>query len=72
MIILINSTTNDLPLELKFLFTRLEVFTFQEFFVGGAEGATLRNGRLSDLAPTLLGLMGLDLPPEMTGQSLIR
>jgi 2,3-bisphosphoglycerate-independent phosphoglycerate mutase len=40
--------------------------------VGGPAGATLRQGgRLSDLAPTLLQLMGLPLPPEMTGQSLI-
>ncbi len=40
--------------------------------VGGLDGATLRNGRLADLAPSLLDLMGLDLPPEMTGQSLIK
>lgn len=40
--------------------------------VGGPEGASLRNGRLADLAPTLLDLMGLDLPPEMTGTSLIK
>ncbi|SPH24448.1 2,3-bisphosphoglycerate-independent phosphoglycerate mutase [Defluviimonas aquaemixtae] len=39
--------------------------------VGGPKGATLRNGRLADLAPTLLDLMGLDLPPEMTGRTLI-
>ncbi len=39
--------------------------------VGGPEGAKLRDGRLADLAPTLLGLMGMDLPPEMTGRSLI-
>jgi 2,3-bisphosphoglycerate-independent phosphoglycerate mutase len=39
--------------------------------VGGAEGATLREGRLSDLAPTLLDLMGLPKPPEMTGKSLL-
>lgn len=39
--------------------------------VGGPAQARLRNGRLADLAPTLLGLMGLDLPPEMTGRSLI-
>ena len=39
--------------------------------VGGPEGATLRDGRLADLAPTLLQLMGLPQPPEMTGQSLI-
>jgi 2,3-bisphosphoglycerate-independent phosphoglycerate mutase len=40
--------------------------------VGGPEGAHLREGRLADLAPTVLDLMGLDLPPEMTGQSLIQ
>ena len=40
--------------------------------VGGPEGATLRDGRLSDLAPTLLQLMGLEQPPEMTGQSLLK
>lgn len=39
--------------------------------VGGPPGAHLRGGRLSDLAPTLLGLMGLPLPDEMTGTSLI-
>ncbi|MEX0317149.1 MAG: 2,3-bisphosphoglycerate-independent phosphoglycerate mutase [Ruegeria sp.] len=39
--------------------------------VGGPDGAKLRNGRLSDLAPTLLALMGLPNPPEMTGESLL-
>jgi len=39
--------------------------------IGGPEGATLRNGILADLAPTLLDLMGVALPPEMTGRSLI-
>jgi 2,3-bisphosphoglycerate-independent phosphoglycerate mutase len=39
--------------------------------VGGPKGARLRNGRLADLAPTLLDLMGLAPPPEMTGKSLI-
>ncbi|WP_170763160.1 2,3-bisphosphoglycerate-independent phosphoglycerate mutase [Ruegeria lacuscaerulensis] len=39
--------------------------------VGGPKGATLRNGRLSDLAPTLLDLMGVEQPPEMTGKSLL-
>jgi 2,3-bisphosphoglycerate-independent phosphoglycerate mutase len=38
---------------------------------GGPEGAALRVGRLSDLAPTLLDLLGLDLPAEMTGETLI-
>ncbi|MEL6582626.1 MAG: 2,3-bisphosphoglycerate-independent phosphoglycerate mutase [Pseudomonadota bacterium] len=39
--------------------------------VGGPDGAALRNGRLSDLAPTILDLMQLPKPPEMTGTSLI-
>lgn len=40
--------------------------------VGGPEGAQLRDGRLADLAPTLLELMGVDQPDEMTGMSLLR
>lgn len=39
--------------------------------VGGPEGATLKDGRLADLAPTLLHLMGITPPPEMTGECLI-
>jgi len=39
--------------------------------VGGPEGETLRDGRLADIAPTLLQLMGLEQPAEMTGKSLI-
>lgn len=40
--------------------------------VGGPAGAKLRDGgRLADLAPTVLALMGLPLPPEMSGESLI-
>ena len=39
---------------------------------GGPEGASLASGRLADLAPTLLELMGLPKPDEMTGVSLIR
>ena len=31
----------------------------------------LRDGRLSDIAPTVLELLGLALPDEMTGRSLI-
>jgi 2,3-bisphosphoglycerate-independent phosphoglycerate mutase len=38
---------------------------------GGPEGVSLREGLLSDLAPTLLELMGLEQPAEMTGKSLI-
>ncbi|TCO73603.1 2,3-bisphosphoglycerate-independent phosphoglycerate mutase [Rhodovulum euryhalinum] len=39
--------------------------------VGGPAGARLHDGRLADLAPTVLELMGLPKPPEMTGESLI-
>ena len=39
--------------------------------VGGPEGARLRDGILADLAPSLLQLMGLPQPPEMTGRSLL-
>ena len=39
---------------------------------GGPEGARLRDGgRLADLAPTLLDLMDLEQPSEMTGTSLL-
>lgn len=38
---------------------------------GGPAGAVLRTGRLADLAPTVLALMGVPQPAEMTGQSLI-
>ena len=38
----------------------------------GVEGKTLHeDGRLADIAPTILALMGLDKPAEMTGRSLI-
>jgi len=41
--------------------------------VGGPPGAALRTGgRLADLAPTVLALMDLQQPAEMTGQSLIQ
>ncbi|MBC7735708.1 MAG: 2,3-bisphosphoglycerate-independent phosphoglycerate mutase, partial [Candidatus Saccharibacteria bacterium] len=40
--------------------------------VGGPAGAVMRQGgRLADLAPTLLALMGLPQPPEMTCRSLL-
>jgi 2,3-bisphosphoglycerate-independent phosphoglycerate mutase len=34
-------------------------------------GGALRDGRLADLAPTLLALLGIPLPSEMTGASLL-
>lgn len=39
------------------------------FNAAGVSG--LRGGRLSDLAPSLLELMQLEAPPEMTGRSLL-
>ncbi|AYE87495.1 2,3-bisphosphoglycerate-independent phosphoglycerate mutase [Sulfitobacter sp. D7] len=39
--------------------------------VGAPEGTALRDGRLADLAPTVLELMGLPQPEEMTGKSLL-
>ena len=39
--------------------------------VGAAEGAQLRDGRLADLAPTILHLMDLEQPEEMTGTCLL-
>jgi 2,3-bisphosphoglycerate-independent phosphoglycerate mutase len=39
--------------------------------LAGPPGAKLREGRLADIAPTLLQLMGLPTPPEMTGKSLL-
>ena len=41
-------------------------------FVVCKEGIELNNGRLADIAPTILQLMGLAQPAEMTGVSLIR
>ena len=38
----------------------------------GVPGATLHDGRLADLAPTLLALMGVAQPEEMTGRSLLQ
>ncbi len=40
-------------------------------FVAGSGAASLHDGRLADLAPTLLALMGLQKPAEMTGTSLL-
>lgn len=40
------------------------------FFIVGAD-VSLRDGRLSDIAPTMLDLMGLEKPPEMDGSTLI-
>jgi 2,3-bisphosphoglycerate-independent phosphoglycerate mutase len=40
--------------------------------LGGPAGAALADGRLADIAPTLLALLGLPQPAAMTGRSLLR
>ena len=37
----------------------------------GKENVKLKEGKLADLAPTMLQLMGLEKPEEMTGESII-
>ncbi|WP_029011049.1 2,3-bisphosphoglycerate-independent phosphoglycerate mutase [Azospirillum halopraeferens] len=39
--------------------------------INGPAGARIRSGRLADVAPTILDLMGLPKPAEMTGSSLL-
>jgi 2,3-bisphosphoglycerate-independent phosphoglycerate mutase len=41
------------------------------FLVNGPAGMGLRDGVLADVAPTVLALMGIAPPPEMTGASLL-
>ena len=40
--------------------------------LGGPRGASLDNGRLCDVAPTVLALMGIEKPKVMTGHSLLK
>jgi 2,3-bisphosphoglycerate-independent phosphoglycerate mutase len=41
-------------------------------FLMGGGNVSLAEGRLADIAPTLLALMELPQPSEMTGKSLLR
>ena len=36
------------------------------------EGIELNNGKLADIAPTMIELLGMEIPKEMTGNSLIK
>ena len=41
------------------------------FILVGKEDVKLKEGKLADIAPTMLDLMGLEKPEEMTGESII-
>ena len=55
-------TTNPVPL---CYVSRDKVHEFNEHGLSG-------EGKLADLAPTLLYLMGIDIPKEMTGEVLMK
>ncbi len=53
-------------------FTAHTTFPVRLILVGdGAGTARLRDGILADVAPTVLDIMGIPQPPEMTGRSLL-
>lgn len=69
--------TNDRNVVLMYVYILLHILhalSLVPFCVHG-EGCKLRpfthDPGLSDVAPTVLSIMGLDMPPEMTGQSLL-
>jgi len=40
-------------------------------FILCEKGVSVRNGILADIAPTILELLGIEQPDEMTGKSLV-
>ena len=52
-------------------FTAHTTFDVPIIVLGAPAGARLENGRLADIAPTMLTLMGLEKPQAMTGHSLL-
>jgi 2,3-bisphosphoglycerate-independent phosphoglycerate mutase len=52
-------------------FTAHTTFDVPIVVMGGPSGAKLANGRLADIAPTVLTLMDIDKPVAMTGHSLL-
>jgi 2,3-bisphosphoglycerate-independent phosphoglycerate mutase len=40
-------------------------------YVTDNNSATIKDGRLADVAPTILHIMGLEQPADMTGENLI-
>ncbi len=61
---MLDYTTND-------VFTAHTTNVVPLVMIGEGSGAKLKVGRLADLAPTMLDLMGLEKPAEMTGESLL-
>jgi 2,3-bisphosphoglycerate-independent phosphoglycerate mutase len=41
------------------------------FIIDNELAGPIRSGKLADIAPTILTMMGLPIPPEMTGDILI-
>jgi 2,3-bisphosphoglycerate-independent phosphoglycerate mutase len=41
-------------------------------YIGRKAHINHENGKLSDIAPTILTLLDLPIPPQMTGRSLIK
>jgi len=41
-------------------------------YVGKRAASLMEDGALCDISPTLLTIMGLKIPPEMTGRTLIQ
>lgn len=61
-------TTALVPL---ILLDNQNAFTFKSDFGGLSLSKPAKSGKLGDLAPTILTLMGLDVPQEMTGEVLV-
>jgi len=40
------------------------------YWIGAPKGGKLKHGGLSDLAPSLLSLLGISIPKDMTGSPL--
>ena len=63
----------DAVYSLKFNDKKMQELDGQYFYVyEWFDGKSLKDGKLADIAPTMLTVMGLDVPAEMTGESLIK
>jgi 2,3-bisphosphoglycerate-independent phosphoglycerate mutase len=41
------------------------------FYISNESKASIKNGKLGDIAPTILHIMGIEIPAEMTGEILL-